>query len=33
MRNYLKESQETLGSPRPLPELLAEDRTALLGAS
>ena len=32
MRNYLKESQETLGSPRPLPELLAEDRTALLGA-
>jgi hypothetical protein len=32
MRNYLKESQETLGSPRPLPDLLAEDRTALLGA-
>lgn len=32
MRNYLKDSQETLGSPRPLSELLVEDRAALLGS-
>ena len=32
MRDYLKDAQETLGSPRPLAALLAEDRSALLGA-
>ena len=32
MRDYLKDAQETLGSPRPLSELLAEDRSALLAA-
>lgn len=30
MRDYLKESQEWLGSPKPLTDMLAEDRSALL---
>lgn len=32
VRDYLRDSQETLQCPRPLRDLLAEDRAALLGA-